>query len=52
MKRILLCVLIVSTALLLLTSCELLGQFIPGLGPDTPSDEPDTVTGSKVSELF
>ena len=51
MKKILLLVLIISTALLLLTSCELLGKFIPQLAPDTPDNQPDTVTfdSSKVA---
>ena len=50
MKKIFLFVLAVSLALLLLTSCELLGKFIPGLAPETP-DEPtaDTFDSSKVS---
>ena len=50
MKKILLFVLAITTALLLLTSCELLGQFIPGLAPETP-DEPtaDAFDSSKIS---
>jgi hypothetical protein len=41
MKKIFLFTLALSLALLLLTSCDILGKFIPGLAPETP-DEPKT----------
>ena len=44
MKKILLLILAITLSLFLLTSCEMLGKFIPGLAPETPGEEPDNNT--------
>lgn len=51
MKKIILLVLAIAVSIFLLTSCELLGKFIPGLAPDTPEEPDNTVTfdSSKIS---
>ena len=41
MKKILLIILAITLSLFLLTSCEILGKFIPGLAPETPGENPD-----------
>lgn len=50
MKKILLLVLALSLSLLLLTSCDILGNFIPGLAPETPDEQrTETFDSSKLS---
>ena len=52
MKKTLLLILAITTALLLLTSCQLLGQYIPGLAPETPDEQDNTVAFDSSKVVF